>query len=451
MTPLGARLLNTVETTANAEGDSSLQLEASADTRVALYRIAFDMVRDRPVLGIGPDSFLAGLPRYRSDAEPYGVQDTPATSAHSWIAQVAATSGALGLTAFIGIAVVALALTFRRGFLPDAWAALGMLGAFLGAGVTTVNAIATDWLFWASIGVVAGTTSRQTMAEVVDLAGTHGASPRRARAAAAAPKSKAGSIIAFACVALGLIAALTSTNAIQASRAAKTSQIARLRGQAQVAIASGLRATGSDSLRPQYWDTLGLAYISGDRVSEAVSAFERASKLAPYDVRYDGDLARALALLAQRGDKTSAVRATEVADRVVRTDPNNPLAQQTRAVVMQFTDNLPEALKSSQRAIALDRTSEVGYTTNLDFYITGLQVLNALGRPLDAVTLARASIAKAPNPASEASLRLELARALMASGQLNEALTEVDRVLALQPGQPAAQQLRAQLLAALAK
>jgi len=344
-----------------------------------------------------------------------------------------------------------VALTFRRGFRPHAWTTLAMLGAFLGAGLTTVNAIATDWLFWAAAGVVASVTSQRAAAEAIDPSGVHPVSSRRAKGIALPAGSKARSIIAYACLALGLVLALTTANAIQASRFAKTSQLARLQGQAQVAIDSGLRSAGLDSLRPQYWDTLGLAYVSSGRVGDAVSAFGHASNLAPYDVRYGGDLARALALQAQRGDKTSAVRATEVADRVVRTDPNNPLAQQTRAVVMQFTDNLPEALKSSQRAIALDRTSEVGYTTNLDFYITGLQVLNALGRPLDAVTLARASIAKAPNPASEASLRLELARALMASGQLNEALTEVDRVLALQPGQPAAQELRAQVLAALAK
>jgi hypothetical protein len=32
-----------------AEGESGLRLREAADTRVALYRIAFEMVRDRPI------------------------------------------------------------------------------------------------------------------------------------------------------------------------------------------------------------------------------------------------------------------------------------------------------------------------------------------------------------------------------------------------------------------
>jgi Tfp pilus assembly protein PilF len=216
-----------------------------------------------------------------------------------------------------------------------------------------------------------------------------------------------------------------------------------------LAIDSGLRATRSDPLRPQYWDTLGLAYVSGDRLGEAVSAFEYASKLAPYDVRYDGDLARALAVLAQRGDQTSALRARDVADRAVRTDPNNPLAHQTRAVVMQVTGKLSEALSSSERALALDRTGSDGYTTNREIYVTGVQVLNALGRSPDAIALAHRGIARLPDGVTRVPIRIELSRSLVANGQLAEALTEIEIVLAIRPNDANAQQLRAQIRAAL--
>lgn len=451
VTPLGARLLSTVEVPAATESDAGLRLEGSADTRVALYRIAFAMVRDRPALGHGPDNFLASLPRYRSDSEPYEVQDNPGTSAHSWVAQVAVTSGAVGLTAFLTIAAVALGLTFRRGFRPEAWAALAMLGAFLGAGLTTVNAVSTDWLFWAAAGVVAAVTSQQRAPLTgVTAAGERSpSSQRRTTSATVHRRTKTPQIIALACAGLGLVVALTTVNAVAASHSAKESQLARFQGRSQQAIESGLRATRSDSLRPQYWDALGLAYLSGDRLREAVSAFERASKLAPYDVRYDGDLARALAVLAQRGDTTSAAHAREVGERVVRTDPNNPLANQTRALVMQVTGDLREALKSSERALALDRTNSGGKTTNRDIYVTGVQVLNALRRPTDAIALARSGIARMPNEATEVPIRIELSRALAANGQLAEALTEIDVALAIQPNDPGAQQLRAQIRAAL--
>jgi O-antigen ligase/tetratricopeptide (TPR) repeat protein len=449
LTPLGARILNTVEVPVVADSDSGLRLEDSADTRLALYRIAVEMVRDRPILGIGPDSLLASLPRYRSDAEPYEVQDNPSTSAHSWVAQIAATSGVFGLITFIGVGVVALVLTFRRGFRPDAWTALGMLGAFVGAGLTTVNGIATDWLFWAAAGAVASTTSQQIATNELVAAVPLSAKSRRAQSAPLIGRITTKSIVGYACVAMGIVVAMTTVSAIDASRAAGASQLARLRGQGQLAIDLGLRATRSDSMRPQYWDTLGLAYVSADRFGDAAAAFEHASKLAPYDVRYDGDLARALAVLGQRGDKTSVVRAREVADRAVRTDPNNPLAHETRAVVMQFTGNLPEALGSSERALALDRTSSNGYTSNRAFYVTGVQVLNALGRPQDAIIVARRGIARLPFEEMTAPIRIELSRSLIANGQLAEALTEIEVVLAIRPTDPDALQLRTQIRAAL--
>jgi O-antigen ligase len=447
-TPLGARLLSTVETSA-AEGDSDFRLEASADTRVALYRIAFEMVRDRPAFGVGPDTFLASLPRYRSDSEPFEVQENPTTSAHSWLAQVAATSGLFGLAAFVAIFAVALALTFRGGFRPNAWAALAMLGAFLGSGLTTVNAIATDWILWAAAGAIAGSTSEQALAGANASTGPLPVTSRRATFTPAHPKNTTQSMVAYTCVTIGLVVALTTVSAVDASRSARASQLARLQGESQLAIDHALRATNSDSLRPQYWDTLGLAYVSGDRFGEAVSAFEHASKLAPYDVRYGGDLARALAVLAQRGERTSADRARDVADRVVRTDPNNPLAHLTRAIVMQVTGNLPEAWRSSEHALALDRTSPEGYTANRDTYVTGLQVLNALGRWPDAIALARRGIARLPEGATRVPIRIELSRALLSNGQVAEALTEIDVVLAIRPNDPNAQQLRAQIRAAL--
>jgi O-antigen ligase len=447
LTPLGARVLATVEPPGvDVTGGPGLRLEASADTRIGLYEAALRMVRDRPLLGYGPDNFSVVFPVYRSASEPSGIQQSLPTSAHSWAAQIAATSGLLGLGSFVAIALVAVVTTITAGFRPVVWMAAAMLGAFLGTGVTTISDVGTDWLFWASAGAIAAATGHPgdgATARSVDR-------ERPARRTARSPSAVTVVAVALGCAALGL-GVLASAGAYWASRSARDSELQRLVGRSPFAITAALSATNRDSGRAEYWNTLGLAYVSGDRIGDAVWAFEHASKLAPYDVRFDGDLARGLALLAQRGDKTSGVRAAEVADRVVQTDPNNPLAHQTRAVVMQFAGNLAEALKSSEHALALDKTSEVGYTTNLDIYVTALQVLNALGRPLDAITLARASIAKAPTPASEALLRLELARALVASGQLKEALSEVDRVLALQPGQPTAQELRAQVLAALAK
>jgi O-antigen ligase/Flp pilus assembly protein TadD len=446
VTPLGARFLSTVETSAAAEGDSGVRLEQSADTRLAIYRIALEMFRGRPALGVGPDNFLASVPKFRSDAEPAELQSDPTSSAHGWLAQVAATNGAIGLSAFIAIFGVALVLTFRSGFRPEAWAALGMLGAFLGAGVTTVNAVATDWLFWAAAGAIACVTSREAMARMSPVTALSSATSRRGTPLRRRPAKFAVTSIGYACVASGLLVAITTVSAVDASRSAKVSQLLRLQGQSQLAIESGLRATGSDSLRPQYWDTLGLAYVSADRMGDAARAFEHASTLAPYDVRYDGDLARALAVMAQRGDKSSADRSRVVAERAIRIDPNNPRAHETRAIVMQFTGDLPEALKSVERAVALDPQSD-----NSALYVTAAQIYTASGRATDAIRIARKGLTILYPPIRSVELRIELARALVAAAQPSNAVLELDAALAIQPQNQAAQQLRAQIQATVGR
>jgi O-antigen ligase len=439
-TPLGARFLNTVETTASAESDSGLRLEESADTRAAIYRLAFDMFRDRLVFGVGPDNFLASVPRFRSDSEPPEIRSDPTSSAHGWLTQVAATSGAVGLASFLAIPAVAVFLTVSRGFRPDAWAALGMLSAFLGTSLTTVNAIATDWLFWAAAGALVSTTAYGVLDRALALVDPPPKPSRRSKSASARPQVTAQSIIAYACLAIGFAIALTALGAVDASRAAKASQLVRLQGQSQPAIDLGLRATRADSLRPQYWHTLGLAYVSGARFGDAVTAFERASKLAPYDVRYDGDLARALAALVLRGDNSASARAREVADRVVRTDPNNPLAHQTRAVVLQALGNLPEAMASAERALTLDARS-----TNDGLYVTATQIYIDSGKAPEALRVARGGIAVLGATPASVPLRYELARALLANRQPSDALAELDIALAIQPGYVPALQLRAEI------
>jgi O-antigen ligase len=449
-TPLGARFFSTVEVSATAEGDTGLRLEGAADVRAALYRISVDMVRDRPLFGFGPDNFLASFPKYRSDHEPIEVQDAPNSSAHSWMAQVAVTSGLLGLAAFVAIPLTGVVLALRRRFQPEAWTALAMVAAFLGEGLTTINAIATDQLFWFAVAAVGWTTAHAGLPQEAMV-------NRRARPAARnaqanyAPGGATRSALALFAVTLGLGLAVATLNALNASHLVASSQVARRQGHTQQALDLALQATRADSTRAQYWETLGFAYISLDRIRDAASAFEHAGTLAPYEVRYDGNLARAFIVLTQRGDAASGAQARTVAERAVRTDPNNPLANQTRASVMQVTGNLPEALKSVERAMALDRLNAAGATNYPEIYVTGIQVLTSLERSEEAIALARTALARVPELLTQVPIRIELSRALAANGQLTDALTEIDGVLVAQPNHPGARQLRAQIIAALGR
>ena len=442
LTPLGARILGTLELSASAEGDDNAgpRLEQSADVRLAFYRIALDMVRERPILGYGPDNFVVGLPTYRTSTEPFEVQQSLETSAHGWLSQTAATSGLAGVGAFVTIVVTALVLTVRAGFRPAAWLGAGMLAAFLGAGLTTVNGIGTEWLLWAGLGMIASATSRPwpSRREVIETR-------PRGRASSESAQARGLTNIGYVVVAVAAVFALATWNALDASHSAQGSLQARLAGRNQQAIDLGLRATSGDPRRGAYWDTLGLAYVSADRAGDAVSAFRRASDLAPYDYRYSGDLARAYAQAFQKGDASAAPRARQVAERVVAVDPNNPLTHLTRAVVMQVTGDLTEALRSADRALELDQSN------NREIYLTETQVLIGLGRPSDAVDVAGRGLARIPDPRNQVPLRVELARALALNGQLTEALKEIEAALAIQPSYAPAQQLRAQIQAGVVR
>lgn len=436
LTPLGARLLTTVELPGiDVTGDDATpRLEGSADVRVALYEIALRMVRDRPLFGYGPDNFSVALPLYRSASEPFEVQQSPATSAHGWAAQVAATSGIVGLAAFVAIPSTAFVLAFRSRFRPGAWAALAMLAAFLGAGLTTISDLGVDWLFWAAAGGVAAATARpwESRVPLPPL--------RRKERVPSEGSARSKSLLALSSVAIGIVLASTSAVAYGASRSAKDSQLQRQNARSQLAIEAANRAIAWDGRRAEYWDTLGLAYVSADRFRDAAAAFERARELAPYDVRYSGDAARAYVVLFQRGDRSVGARATEVAEIAARVDPNNPLANYTRAIVMQVTGNLPEAVRSVERSMALDQTNSPA------IFLTATQVYLAIGRPSDAIATARSAIGKI-GPPNTVPIRVELARALVADGQSAAAVAELDAALAIKPNDPAALQLRSQIIA----
>jgi len=444
-TPFGARVLSTVDKPGtDMTGDQSgLRLEESAEGRVGLYAAALQMVRDRPVFGYGPDNFSAAFPTYRSELEPSEIQGSLPTSAHSWVAQIAATSGLVGLVAFTAIALSAVIFTVKSGFRPVAWAAAAMLGAFLGAGITTVSDIGTDWLFWASAGAIAAVTSQPSPG------GPTVGRPVRSgrdghRRDDPISRLRGAAAITFVGAAIAIVA--TGTSGLSASHSNRDSRLLRLAGSPKRAVDAALNATASDPGRAEYWDGLGLAYVSDQRLTDAASAFAQAANRAPYDVGYWGDLASANLVLFQRGDATATARARDAAERAVQADKNNPLASLSLAVVMQVTGNLPEAVSSIERALVLDPQSKNGA-----LYVTATQVYVASGRPADAIRTARKGVGLVSPPIATVTLRVELARALVAAGRPMDALIELDEALAIQPNQPVAIQLRAEIRAGLTR
>jgi O-antigen ligase/tetratricopeptide (TPR) repeat protein len=444
LTPIGARLGATLQPTGADGGDDVLtSLEPSAAERVALYRTAFEMVRRRPMLGYGPDNFAVGVAEFRSPEDPPNLLRGLTTSSHSWVAYVATGSGLLGLAGFLAIVVIALRLTLQAGFSVTTIVAATSLLTLLGAGLTTITDIAIDWVFWAATGAIAATT-----AVVPQVTLTPRRSARQKRRSPAEPSYRSRplqAIGAFAIVGVALILASSGVVALDASRSAKRGNDARLGGQPAAAIEATVHATRADAGRPEYWKFLGLAYAAAGRWTDANAAFERASALAPYDVRYLGDDARAKLVLGRNGDRIAMSAAIALADKVVHVDGNSPYSHLTRAVVMQVTGNLAEAERSVDRSLALDPKAP-----DETVYVTAAQIKIDLGHPADAVLVARQGIAVIGTSPRSVPLRYELARALVALARPAEALSELDLALAIGPN-AAAEQLRARLRASVSE
>jgi O-antigen ligase/Tfp pilus assembly protein PilF len=438
---IGARTATTIGLLQGKESDEDLisRLEPWGSDRFALYQIALDIVRERPLLGYGPDGFAAGVPSHRPEGAHPTIQQGIPTSGHSWISYVATSSGLLGLAAYLAVVGVGFLLTLLRGLRSVALAGAALVASFLGTGLTTVNEIGTEWLFWAGIAMIAAATASplQSKNASVEMA------PKRMRKRRTVERRFDLRLVgAFACIAGGILLTLTVPGAARASQSARASQDLRLVGKVTAAIEAGLDATGADSSRASYWHQLGLGYVAATRWGDAQVAFDKAIKLAPYDVRFMGDLATTELILARGGDNAARARALELADRTVATDPNNPAAHQTRAVVMQVTGNMHEAARSVERAIELDARSP-----NARLYITATQIMMAVGRPADAVRIARQGTVILSVTPQSFELRLELARALAATGQRTAALNEIDLALTIRPNDANAQRLRAEVLA----
>ena len=105
---------------------------ASVQSRLAAWEAGLEGFAARPVLGWGPENFAAVFGRFASG---YGAVSDPHDQAHGKLVEVAATTGAAGVAAYLGLWALALLAVWRaaRGMeAPERALALGAGGALAG-------------------------------------------------------------------------------------------------------------------------------------------------------------------------------------------------------------------------------------------------------------------------------------------------------------------------------
>ena len=142
--------LGVSRTTPGGEGDISLQ------TRLYVWRDTIPMILDRPILGHGPDNYREPLLPYISENLGALIEDSSGNArrldrAHNHTLQLAATTGLLGIAAYLWV----LVSFFRHAYGRGGWLLTALSGAVLVYVLqlqTAFPSVATDVAFWGILG-----------------------------------------------------------------------------------------------------------------------------------------------------------------------------------------------------------------------------------------------------------------------------------------------------------
>lgn len=265
LTPLKSRFLSIAEIG-----------RGTARGRLLQWGLTVDMVRDRPILGWGPETYAFVFPRYiNARFERTVRREVIPDRAHNVLLEVAASSGLLGLAAFTAVVVLVIAVAARaRERSP---ASVGLLGGLLGYLVQLQFSFPLadlDVLFWLFAGLLSGATARDRGFLKID------------RRWAVAP------------AAAGLLLGVWAGRDVVADRQLRAALEAGGRGdftRARLGLEEAVTAAGE---RLQYLQAAARFYrrageaTGGDAAfAEGLEKIERALRIAPLDLEFAMDRA----------------------------------------------------------------------------------------------------------------------------------------------------------------
>jgi putative inorganic carbon (HCO3(-)) transporter len=131
-----------------------------------MWRDTIPVIAERPLLGHGPDDYAEPFARHEGEDLRAFFGEAIVDKAHNETLQVAATTGLLGLAAYIWVFVS----YFRHALRSGGWPLLALSGSVLAYILqlqTWITTLATGVTFWAILGVsVAMMRLQQTASEL---------------------------------------------------------------------------------------------------------------------------------------------------------------------------------------------------------------------------------------------------------------------------------------------
>ncbi len=147
--------------------------------RIILWSVTLKMVRDHPILGIGPDTFAMAFPPYRPPAydKVFGIKAFP-DRPHNDLLQVAAETGIPGLLFYLWIYAAAIRNIVKI-LRENSSTADVILSLFLFASITgyfvqnqfNFHTIGTAPMFWMTIGLISSINAGKEKTITLSLAG----------------------------------------------------------------------------------------------------------------------------------------------------------------------------------------------------------------------------------------------------------------------------------------
>ncbi len=92
---------------------SSPKADGSVNLRLQYWQVALQMIKDHPLLGVGPDNFINAYPSYRTVELDTAERNTSNSKAHNGYLQMAATMGLPALIVYFGLVIASIKLLLK--------------------------------------------------------------------------------------------------------------------------------------------------------------------------------------------------------------------------------------------------------------------------------------------------------------------------------------------------